>query len=439
MPEISSVADLFEALGRNPDELIGLPEAEWLDFKKEPYYLDNDAHRQELAKDVSALANGGEGIIVLGVDTTQNPQSKVETASELRPIADGLVDAKQLQETIRSWVWPRLDVEIKSHPVPERPGNLWTLLVGRQRDRDLPFLVMREYLTENKLSGLAFGIYRRHSSENVPYSPQQVHGWVHRGFSDELDVSERVPDTSLEELAQAILDDDVRALAIPDGRLSYYLQAHPPRAVQLSAFYEGGSGTVHDALRQIPSVRGEWGFNLPDGTPDPTAQDCLRVVWGEETSVSISRTGVLTAVFTQRYLTWGTERHQQEGQVWINPLALVEFTLEFWRFFRSQVLDREPSPSRLAWRAGMRHLGGPYHAALPKGRLKDFPGLNEVGQALVEDFELSWTYADELDPEALAFQTLIEIYAKFGLGEAFIPYSDSNDRRVQQAVIAAIR
>ena len=437
MNTISSVTDLFEALGRDPEELIGLLESEWLEFKKEPYFLDDANHKFEVAKDVSAMANAGEGVIVIGVDTALGASSRREVATALRPVAKGVIDAKRLQETIHSWVWPRLDVEIRSHPVRENPGELWTLRIARQRERDLPFMVAREYLTPGKISRLAFAIYERHSSENVPYSPQQVHQWVRHGFSAEAEPAVAVPDSSLGEQAAAILADDVKSLATPEGWLWYYVQAHALRAIQLPAFYQGGPGTVFDAMSRIQSLRGGHGFSLPDGRPERTTWDGLRVVWDEDTSVSISRSGVVTAIIAQRYLTWGVAARQAE--VWLNPLALVEFTLEFWRFFASRVVERETSVSTLAWRAGMRNLGGPYQAALPGGELRKPIGIGGAERALINDFDLPWTTTRPVDPEVLAFHCLVEIYAKFGLGETQIPYSDSEENRVLGPAIQAVR
>ncbi len=73
MTPITAIPDLFETLGRDPEELIGAAESEWLEFKKEPYYLERDEQRFELAKDVSAMANAGQGIIVIGVEAKDDP------------------------------------------------------------------------------------------------------------------------------------------------------------------------------------------------------------------------------------------------------------------------------------------------------------------------------------------------------------------------------
>ena len=435
---ITTVGDLLVALGRDPNELIGLAESQWLEFKKEPYRLADDAQKQELAKDVSAIANAEEGIIVLGVHAPKAVNSRIEVARSLHPIPDGLVDEKQLQDVIRSRVWPRLDVRIRDHPVAGAQGKLWTIHVGRQSQRDIPFLVTREYLSENTQVGHAFAMYERHASDNVPYKPEQVHSWIREGYSGESHDDKTTPDASLQDQAQAIFEGDVVALSIPDGHLWYFLQAHPLERTQAPTFFDEGPETVRDALQKGTSIRGEWGFNLPTDRPSPTSNDCLRVIWGDDSLVSISRSGIVTALFTQRLLTWGMERHQQNEQVWFNPLALVEITLEFWRFYRSQVLDRVSSPSDSSWRCGMRNLGPPHRAALAKGQVGDL-FFHEVREASVDEFDVPWSLSEEVQPEALAFTTLVEVYAKFGLGGTDIPYSDPDERRVTESTFEAMR
>jgi predicted HTH transcriptional regulator len=47
-------------------------ETEHIEFKSEPYRLENDLQKQELAKDVSGLANAGGGVILIGFKTTKD-------------------------------------------------------------------------------------------------------------------------------------------------------------------------------------------------------------------------------------------------------------------------------------------------------------------------------------------------------------------------------
>jgi hypothetical protein len=68
---ITSVADVFEVLGRDPLGLVGQRETVFLDFKTTTWRLEEEREQAELAKDASAMANSGvASVIVLGIDTT---------------------------------------------------------------------------------------------------------------------------------------------------------------------------------------------------------------------------------------------------------------------------------------------------------------------------------------------------------------------------------
>jgi hypothetical protein len=92
-----TVAEVLYFLGRGEfDEIIGTAEDEQLEFKGSPYYLASDAMKFELAKDVTALANSGGGLILLGFRTCKDPDYSFEFVDECRPIDRGLVDLGSL-------------------------------------------------------------------------------------------------------------------------------------------------------------------------------------------------------------------------------------------------------------------------------------------------------------------------------------------------------
>lgn len=51
----------------NFDELLGLIENHWLEFKQEPYRLNTELGKIKLSKDVSSLANVEGGYILIGL------------------------------------------------------------------------------------------------------------------------------------------------------------------------------------------------------------------------------------------------------------------------------------------------------------------------------------------------------------------------------------
>jgi hypothetical protein len=71
------------------DAFLDAVETEHLEFKSEPYRLEHDLQKQELAKDVSALTNAGGGAILIGFKTTKDPAVLGDFVAALRPHSRG--------------------------------------------------------------------------------------------------------------------------------------------------------------------------------------------------------------------------------------------------------------------------------------------------------------------------------------------------------------
>ncbi len=369
---IKLINALQEILERDPRELLGQPETSWLDFKREPYAIDDSmgGHRVarfELAKDVSVFASGG-GAIVLGVETEKDTHEQVEVATGLRPIAAGCVNRDQLQKVIWEWVYPRLDVVISSHAIPDvdPAKRLWSIIVPKQSKNDQPFIVARSFGDDGRRDKrIAFSVFDRASTDNAPYSTEQIHRWIRDGrrWTDSKD-GVTYADTAS---AESVLQEDLNALGHDAGRAIYYLQAMPSEPVALDQFYIGASNSMYEALTRIDHLRPN-GFNLPDGIrPEQTPNGGWRVSTRGGDSLSITRGGCLTAVQGEEHLTWATDKHAGEGERWINNLALVEFTLEFWRFYESggRAGAKHARQCLACWRCWTTAASAPLSGVLP--------------------------------------------------------------------------
>jgi len=131
-------------------------------------------------------------------------------------------------------------------------------------------------------------------------------------------------------------------------------------------------------------------------------------------------------------MTWASERFAPKGEVWINPLALVEFTLDFFRFFISEVLVRSAGGS-YHWRVGMKGLiEGGARLFLPE----HFDRSGDKQQATQDSFASPWGASKEMDAGRVAFQALRQVYAQFGFDQNVIPYS--NGESVSEEAIREI-
>ncbi|MFE2828596.1 RNA-binding domain-containing protein [Streptomyces sp. NPDC059271] len=104
MPEMDLAAARAALRAQNPTALLELPEGQWLDAKGAPYELRNPRAVEELAKDVAAFANGGGGIIVVGI-ATRLEQGR-EILDKLSSVDRSTVDLDQWRKLIREHITP---------------------------------------------------------------------------------------------------------------------------------------------------------------------------------------------------------------------------------------------------------------------------------------------------------------------------------------------
>ena len=104
---VNDSTELVVALAEGrPQDVLGTPEAGWVDFKESPYVLDADKGRWELAKDVAAMANAGGGLIVIGIATSRETYDTHDVASELKPFARPLVNVDAYKGVLTGWLVP---------------------------------------------------------------------------------------------------------------------------------------------------------------------------------------------------------------------------------------------------------------------------------------------------------------------------------------------
>ena len=127
----------------NFDELITAVEDEQIECKAAPYQLNEAHQKQELAKDVSGLANANGGVILIGVRTERNSTHFGDEINEIRPFPRNLVDPNQYQDIIRSWIYPALQqVDIRWFPsAVNQEEGIVAIIIPDQIMTWRPFLI----------------------------------------------------------------------------------------------------------------------------------------------------------------------------------------------------------------------------------------------------------------------------------------------------------
>lgn len=100
--DLKSALAALEA--HRPRSLLGLRETQWLDAKSGPYQLADPKAVEELTKDVAAFANGGGGVVVIGITTRlEHDEEVLDDVVGLDPTA---VNVDQIRKLIRQRITP---------------------------------------------------------------------------------------------------------------------------------------------------------------------------------------------------------------------------------------------------------------------------------------------------------------------------------------------
>ncbi|WP_433709654.1 AlbA family DNA-binding domain-containing protein [Nocardia sp. CA-084685] len=211
-----------------------MPEAEDLDFKSDLYGKTPEA-KQELAKDVSALANASGGVLILGI------AERNSVAESLKPVPLQAKGAESMQQICQSWIRPFLPgLRITEVPDPAKEGSgYYVILVPRSADA--PHAAMR-------------------NSDGTLLSYHLRDGATIRWLA-EAEIARRYRDrfVSRVELTAAldlVHDDGVSHISTATGQPWLTLSAYPsaPRTHRV-----GGSATI----QQITDEVTEWGSATP--------------------------------------------------------------------------------------------------------------------------------------------------------------------------------
>src|SRR2546428_12661021 len=156
MARIAPPAELLDILTSGDfRRLLGVIEDEQVEFKEQPYHLENDERRMEWAKDVSALANVHEGVIVLGPRTGRPDASRPhDEVVHVSTFAAGLVNIEQYHQTLATVVFPHLEnIDIRWYPSLDDAtvGGLG-ILVPAQRASNRALMTIKTLTQYNRLS-----------------------------------------------------------------------------------------------------------------------------------------------------------------------------------------------------------------------------------------------------------------------------------------------
>lgn len=150
----AGAADFIAAMAQNKfDSVIGQAETVWLEFKSQPYLPWNDeAKRLEFAKDASAMANGGGGLIVFGYQTEADDLTARDIVKARTPVSIGHVDIDGYKKSLEQWTYPPMrSIVLKWWGLEEGKGVL-SIEVPAATESQQPVLVIKASIEGMKRS-----------------------------------------------------------------------------------------------------------------------------------------------------------------------------------------------------------------------------------------------------------------------------------------------
>jgi len=161
------------------ESIVGVCESDWLEAKSAPYDLTDVISRLELAKDISAMANSGGGMIVLGYGTHRI--AAVDTVHTIRPCPSSLIEPDRYRRALRGVLYPPPSgLEFRYQPVTAERGVLG-ICVPAQPSASLPILVVgMPGRSHGRIEGNYVGLFQRYAESNLPTVPSTIHRALNR-------------------------------------------------------------------------------------------------------------------------------------------------------------------------------------------------------------------------------------------------------------------
>lgn len=183
--EFKNTAEILEILASGMfEKLVGTLENEFFDAKAEPWDLDLDRGKLDLAKDVSSFANWRGGIIVVGAAPGPADTYERNEVQEIHPLpAAALGQTDRYLHVIRDWIYPVPEgLDPAWYPLTTEPGRrLIGFHIPDQRDELRPFLVAHHITEAGKRIDSVFGLVQRLGATTKTETVRELHTLLKEG------------------------------------------------------------------------------------------------------------------------------------------------------------------------------------------------------------------------------------------------------------------
>ena len=318
------------------DAFKGTFEIQGMECKSVPYRLSENYQKQELAKDVSGMANATGGFILLGVLTEVDPTRAEETITEIRNFSQDLFDPQQYRDVLKSWTYPPLDnIEIVWWPCAEdQTKGIAALHVPPQPKDKQPFLVTRTITDTGKTSEIVFGHFERRRTSVDATSVARLHSQIQAGMKSNYEHPQlqAIQDMLGQLIARAeaapepanpISEKEIEervAQALAGAELNdvpaFTLSVRPLKPTHIPTLFRSRQEEVVKVLDNPPIFR-PGGFHLTSGQQQTQIVGSKRrITEAKSYQLELWRDGTLLIVLRgdESFLCWATKTEILDGQ-----------------------------------------------------------------------------------------------------------------------------
>ena len=172
-----AVANILEA--GYPSGLLGAKEGDWLEAKSQPWDLDAEFGKIELAQDVARFANAAGGVIVIGART--HKKDGEETIIRVDGIRPDLFSAHRARMVIDRRVYPPIvGLTVRRVTVRGSHSSLAYIRIPPQDPALQPFLV-HGAIAGRKVEGEFISIVKRRGDQSLSIRAEELHTWLTAG------------------------------------------------------------------------------------------------------------------------------------------------------------------------------------------------------------------------------------------------------------------
>ena len=443
---VESIRDMLAALKAGEfSKFLNVFENDTLDAKRDPYVFETARQKQELAKDVSGMANRGGGIIIIGFRTARDPHTAGDQIVEVCGFRSGLVIEDQYYKVLSEWVYPVLD-DVKVCLFPNGPDLFVAAIVidSPEGSGARPYLVTKIVDDSEKVSGTLVGYFERKHDRVTALSTARLQQLLRTGMLGES-TNDRLE--ALEAAVKALnvkdtkphggIDPNVveRRLVSAKGiaermnaPIIYFSAAAKSECDFPTLFLSRGERVVR-FIENPPKLRSD-GFGLwVNGDSENIKGRVRRSVDKGSSLFELWKDGLLIFVGEgdEDLLAWAS-RPKVGDPISVNNFLLAELTLVFCWLVGLIFAEADPKPTSLRLTIGLQNMTRNGKPALlidmPFGRPVFWGGPKPFPDPEVQ-FQQSANW-DTYHPEAVAGALMMEIYNWCGFDAANVPYLEGD-------------